>query len=591
MSDSVEIIKQRIAEKHSGDEKQLEVVFSPSPKLLVEAPAGYGKTKTMVSRIAFMLATNQIPYPKRLLALTFSVNAAYKIKKDVSQQIPGLLKNKGSATNLNEKIFVSNYHGFCRSVLKKHGYKIHDSLLEIDKLETMDESDLQKQAGVHLSVEAAEILFEYSKAIKEINKKEVKDNLNKYCEAVVREVLPSKFITFNAILALTIKLFIDHPNIKDFYNKYFSVVIIDEYQDTNLLSYWLIIQLISEKTKAVFLGDSLQRIYGFIGAVPNLLDTSEKKFGLTKISLNKNHRFSTNPEMLNLDANIRKNAENPVKPSILEVSHINLILYDNQDTEALGVLSKVSEITTTYPDAKIAVLVKQRGANVDKIIETFRTNNVRYFYGLFTDEDSAYVKFHRKCLSGFIELISANEQITKKLSLEHKTKIISSYGNQNDEVVVSLLSLLEIFWKKMLGEARSLTNHEKIALIKETFEHNGLKQYIEFVGANIVFSTVHAAKGLEWDFVILPDMEQDSFPNWWGLCQNCMCKKDCRLAVSKNNEKDFLEELSVFYVAITRARKQVHFSASSTQLDKYKNPRSKNLSCFLKLPGISIEES
>lgn len=114
----IEIIRNKIKEKHHKDEKQLEVIFSTDNRLLVEAPAGYGKTNTMVSKIAYMLATNQIPNPKKLLALTFSVNAAYKIKKDITNDIPELLENFDKKININDKIFVSNYHGFCRSILK-----------------------------------------------------------------------------------------------------------------------------------------------------------------------------------------------------------------------------------------------------------------------------------------------------------------------------------------------------------------------------------------------------------------------------------------------------------------------------------------
>ena len=50
-------------------------------------------------------------------------------------------------------------------------------------------------------------------------------------------------------------------------------------------------------------------------------------------------------------------------------------------------------------------------------------------------------------------------------------------------------------------------------------------------------------------------------------------------------ERAFLEELSVFYVAVTRARKQVYFSCSKRQRTKY-GDRSKNISCFMKLPGM-----
>ena len=129
MNSSLEIIKSEIEKRHQGDIKQLAVVFDTNNRLLVEAPAGYGKTNTMVSKIAYMLATNEIPYPKRLLALTFSVNAAYKIKKDVSLKVPELLKDSNLNIKISDKIFVSNYHGFCRRILKKYGYLLQQLCL------------------------------------------------------------------------------------------------------------------------------------------------------------------------------------------------------------------------------------------------------------------------------------------------------------------------------------------------------------------------------------------------------------------------------------------------------------------------------
>ena len=65
----IEIIKSRIENKHQGDEKQLEIIFSPNKRLLVEAPAGYGKTHTMVSRIAYLIY-RQATCSKK----TFSIN-------------------------------------------------------------------------------------------------------------------------------------------------------------------------------------------------------------------------------------------------------------------------------------------------------------------------------------------------------------------------------------------------------------------------------------------------------------------------------------------------------------------------------------
>jgi DNA helicase-2/ATP-dependent DNA helicase PcrA len=582
-------IQERIEDRHQRDTKQLKVVFSTSKRILVEAPAGYGKTNTMVSKIAYMLATKQIPYPKRLLALTFSVNAAYKIKKDVSLQIPDLLKDTGLNINVSEKVFVSNYHGFCRSILKKYGNKFHASLSKIDTLQSVDDSNARKlmDSAKGLSFDNAKLLSEFNASVKRTDVAYLKENLNQYNELVVDYLLPEEVIPYNAILTLTLKLFIDFPKILEFYQRYFTTVLVDEYQDTNTLSYWLIEHLITDKSNVILLGDSLQRIYGFIGAVPDLLSASEQEFGLSKIQLDKNYRFASNPQMLQLDSNIRRNAENSINPIIKKDALIELKITSDQSEESLKVAEKANKLVQDYPDSKVAILVKQRGSNIECIIESFNQQNIPYFFCLFTDEDSEYIKFHRKCLFEFIDLIKVKNQITKKLCKIHLEKINQLYNLRRSPLIEALMCLLEIFWGKLFSDYAYLENDEKIVLAKDTFEHNSLKQYIEFTNANIIISTVHAAKGLEWDYVILPDMEEGLFPNWYGLCELCKCSSDCKLVVTKENEKKFLEELSVFYVAVTRARKQVFFSASKTQLDKYNKPRFKKLSCFLKLPGIT----
>lgn len=583
----IDVIKSRIEEKHQGDKKQLEIIFSPHKRLLVEAPAGYGKTHTMVSRIAYLIAIGKLPVPKRLLALTFSVNAAYKIKKDVSKNIPELLKDLSKQVKIKEKIYVSNYHGFCRSILKKYGHIIHSSLSNLDTLQSVDDNkpDFIMRSFNNVLIDEATVLSDFSSAVKNINGKYLRENINKYNSIVISKILEKDAIPFNAIITLTIKLFQEHPNILEFYQNYYTSILVDEFQDTNLLSYWLLHFLITDKTNVLLLGDSLQRIYGFIGAVPNLLPHAQKKFNLKLISLDKNYRFASNENMLQLDKIIRQNAITPFGNPNRFNSKVEFNIYDDQIKEALEVVTKSQRILHGNPSAKVAILVKQRGLNIDYIIKTFSDNNTSFFYGLFTDEDSEYVKFNRKCLYEFIELLKANSKITKKIGKKHIDKIREIYIDDDSALIKALFELLEIFWIRLFVDYSFLSNEDKINLIKDSFEHNGIKQYMEFLDTQIIISTVHAAKGLEWDYVILPDMEKDLFPNWIGLCSKCKCSENCNIIINDNTEKAFLEELSVFYVAVTRAKKQVFFTASTTQLTKY-GTREKNYSCLMKLPGI-----
>lgn len=584
------IIEDRIRDSHFGDEKQLEIIFSKSNRLVIEAPAGYGKTKTMVSKIAYMLASNQIPYPKKLLALTFSVNAAYKIKKDVTQNIPNILEGIESNFNISDKILVSNYHGFARRVLKRYGYKFHSNLSEIDKFQSVDDSHSRRLITLFPSVSYhdAEILSKFNSAVKTFDYKYVKENIYIYNKIVIENLLPLNIIPYNAILSLTCKLLKDYPVICKFYQKLYSSILVDEYQDTNCLSYWILTYLFSDDSNIILMGDSLQRIYGFIGAVPKLLSLTAKKFTLETIQLEKNYRFQHNKEMLILDKNIRLNAENPVKPDIIETANIQFSLLDNQILEAEYIIEKSLKLIEENKDSKVSILVKQRGRNIDAIIEEFNKKSVPFFYGMFTDEDPNYVKFNRECLFEFIELLRVKDQVTKKMARTListiKTKIIDT-----DALTSSLFDLLEIFLSKVFSDFSFLSNEEKITLIKDTFENNGLKQYIEFIDANIIISTVHGSKGLEWDFVIIPDMESFLFPNYYGLCGKCGCVSSCNLVVTKKIETQFLEELSVFYVAVTRARKQVYFTASKNQINSGGSFVKRNVSCLLKLPGINIK--
>src|SRR5574344_448322 len=406
--EEISIIKSRIEAKHQGDNNQLEVIFSPDKRLLVEAPAGYGKTHTMVSRIAYLIAIGQIPVPKRLLALTFSVNAAYKIKKDVSKNIPELLDGFDKQINIKDKTYISNYHGFCRSVLKKYGHILHPALSKLDTLQSVDDSrsDNIMRTFKNISINDADVLSNYNSAVREIKGTYLRENINRYNSVVIAEILQKEAIPFNAIITLTIKLFQEYPSILSFYQNYYTTILVDEFQDTNLLSYWLLNYLISEKSNVLFLGDSLQRIYGFIGAVPNLLSRAQSYFKLKLISLDKNYRFASNENMLQLDKIIRQNAFTPFQnPSALS-SKVEFNIYEDQVKEALEVVIKSQEIQRQYPTSKVAILAKQRGPNIEHIIKTFDHNKISFFYGLFTDDDPEYLQFNRKCLyiAGIIAL-------------------------------------------------------------------------------------------------------------------------------------------------------------------------------------------
>ncbi|MBD1922208.1 ATP-dependent helicase [Funiculus sociatus GB2-A5] len=579
---------------HSDDEKQLEVIFSESKRLIVEAPAGYGKTKTMISKVAYLLATGQIAHPKKILTLTFSVNAAYKIKKELSEHLPHLIQPINSNQfRVNERLFVSNYHGFCRHILKKYGYLLHSNLSNIEILKSVDDSESQEiTALLDISYDKASIFTEYSDAVKSVDKQHVLKFFNRYTDGIIESFLDKDYISFNGILALTLRLFQDYSEVLHFYQGYFPMIIVDEFQDTNVLSWALLKKLVADRSQLVFIGDSLQRIYGFIGAIPNLMLEAEQLLSMDRIALEKNYRFMSNPQMLQLDKNIRLNAEKPDAPAIQIKAEVPFISVNNQLEESEKIAQKIISLISSEDRqlCKVAILVKQRGENVNKIIEVLMEKNISYFYALFGDDDSEYLSFHRECSSQFTEQLRKDIRISKGTLSKFYIKIAETFKHSSSPVIKSLLNLLEVFLSRALSDYSFLSAEDKLILIRDTFENRTLKQNMEYVNENVIISTIHGAKGLEWDYVLMPDMEQYSMPNWNGLCGACNHKSNCNLTVDSRNEKNFLEELSVFYVGVTRARKQIVFSASKTRFKADGTTQPANLSCMLKLPGIAVVE-
>lgn len=587
----------KIKELHSGDKEQLDIIFSNKDRIIVEAPAGFGKTQTMVSKIACLIITNTIPNPKKILALTFSVNAAYKIRKDIAEKLPLILENAlVSPTEIKNKVFTTNYHGFCRRVLKLYGYLLHPNLKNLDILNTIDDSNPEdlRNLNIVLNSDTATEISTFNDSIKKNDINYLKNNLNFYLKYIKELFLVKDFITYNSILLLTLDLFRRYPQVLDFYQNYFPVIIIDEFQDTNVLSWSIICKLIKDETKLIFMGDSLQRIYGFIGAIPDLIIKAEKKFQMYKIELKTNYRFKDKKSLLLIDKNIRENARNPHNPAINESVEINLYGWKNQNEESEFIVDLISNINKSDPISKIAILVKQRGKNIDRILNEFGSK-INYFYALYSDEDKEYLDFHKKVLNIFLDIIiSEDTRLNKSICNRFLKKCQEFYYEKKSNINTSLLKLLYIFIEKIFSDFNFLSIEEKIEFIKDTLESRSLKQYLMYTDTNTIVSTVHGAKGLEWDYVILPDMEQFLFPSYLGLCGVCDFKNNCKILwnyikTNSNFEKIFLDELSVFYVASTRAKKDIFYSYSLIQIKKENEVRTINSSCFLNLKGLTSQ--
>ena len=580
-----------IKQIHGNDKEQLDIIFSKEKRIIVEAAAGCGKTKTLVSKLAYLLSTHSIPNNKKALALTFGVNAAYKIKKEVFEKIPVLMNTTDK--DLEKKILVTNFHGLARRILKNYGYILHENLLCINEFNVVDDSKAETLTRLDVGILENEAMFmsNYSLWIKENNINAIKENFKKYINLIISKFLPNKHITHNAILMLALKILCSNGEILHFYQKFFPYIIIDEFQDTGFFSWILLQRLITVDTCLLFMGDPLQRIYGFIGAIPNLMEQAQEHYSMKRLKISTNYRFKNNPDMLLLDKNIRKNSTSDF---ITEDATVPIYLCNTQSEEALYVIKKIQSLLKENEN-KIAILAQSRTKNLNFILEALSENSISYFNGLFSEESFSYKKFHQDVLDTFISCynISKSKSINKSILTKVNNSIQSLYEGKTNDEINSLMKLLEVFFTHITTDKLFLSNDEKYMLIVDVLSNNALKQSMEYLNENIIITTVHSAKGLEWDYVIIPDMERNSFPNYMSLCSSCSRLSNhnsCNAGYISEDTKSpskYVEILSVFYVAVTRAKKQVFFSASLESINNPQYPDTK-YSCLLYLPGLKL---
>jgi len=475
---------------------------------------------------------------------------------------------------------------------------IDPNLKNIDKMKAVDDSKAESLTNLDIGIGYRDsVLFsDYNDAVKNRRVSYLKEHWDWYIEGVKRSFIANNHIPFNAILMLAIELFKEYPSVLRFYQKLFPDIIVDEFQDTNILSWALIKTLHRDDTRIMFMGDPLQRIYGFIGALPGLMDHAHDRFEMEKYHLDTNYRFKDNSYLLLIDRNIRENARDPRSPDIDESCDLKVLQGENQPEEAQIICDLVREILEDNGLGKVAILTKQRGPNINAIMDAFGKAGLQYFYALFSDDAPEYIKFHHDAMRHFIKILeSKSGSFNKNTGNRLYSSLKKAYDPKDKEIYRSLLRLLEVFLQVVFKEYSFLDIDDKIDFIRDTIDSRSLKQYLEYIDSNIIVSTVHGAKGLEWDFVVVPDMEQYLFPNWFGLCGECKFKfeSNCMLdwtRIKKNGsfERQFYEELSVFYVAATRARKDLYFTLSDM---RYKNngiEMPSLPSCLLSLEGFNI---
>lgn len=355
------------------NQKQLKAVKEINGPVAVIAGAGTGKTRTLTYRIANMI--NEGIYPHAILAMTFTNKAAREMK----ERVVSLVGEKAYETK------ISTFHSFCAAFLRDEIHNLNEEytrrFLIIDE---EDSKQIIRDTVKELNYDNNKFNSNRLKSIFSMYKNKQIDYLDndeiliyqKYNEYLRL----NNALDFDDLIMLTIKVLKTNPKLKDYYNKTYTHILIDEFQDTNIVQYNLIKLLVGENNNVFVVGDPDQSIYSFRGANYANLELFLMEFKPEVIILDENYR--SKESILEVANKLISNAtDRPEKNLESSLGEGFPVIYDVRETDR----------DEAYFVLKAIEIFKDNNYNLNDIAVLYRANSLsRVFEEAFLKEGLPY---------------------------------------------------------------------------------------------------------------------------------------------------------------------------------------------------------
>jgi DNA helicase-2/ATP-dependent DNA helicase PcrA len=617
---------------------QQEAVRNTDGAIMVLAGAGSGKTRTLVTRIQYLLEELGVS-PYRILAVTFSNKAAREMKERVAHT---------SNVDLGA-LQITTFHAFCAKLLRfeatylglSRNFTIYDdseslsvikaimakkdiSQKEVSPYEIAQYFDQLKNAGFYLGR-----LAQYEFEDDQIEKLKDHEFFNLFTD-YEEELAKSNAVDFGGLITGVVKLLECFPEVLTRYQQKFEYLLVDEYQDTNRVQFILIYLLSIMKKNICVVGDEDQSIYSWRGAdIRNILDFEQVFPQVKVIKLEQNYRSSKT--IINAaTAVISKNKMRKGKSMWTDNTNgdaIQVIECLDDRSEAEYVVEKISQLIKQAVDLQDIAIFYRNNSQSRQLEDALRKQKIAYrivagikFYDrkeikdlisylriVVNPKDSLAIariinvptrgigttslrKIEDLAVANGLSLWEQVEQIVtnwenyKDLRLSSKIKSeLNQFVNLIQECQLlnsKNVSPIEIY-NKLLQESgyyqfiksqknyESLTrldNLDELATALKQFEESdknpNIAGFLETItldaqveqeqnGGMVSLMTVHGSKGLEYPYVYLIGAEETLFPSYRSI---------------EAGELAIEEERRLFYVAMTRAMKELHIVYARSRL-------------------------
>ena len=584
------------------NDKQKEAVMHIDGPCLVLAGAGSGKTKVLTERIVNLINNGVSPY--NILAITFTNKAAREMRERVYNSIE-------EETN---KIFIGTFHSLGLKIVRENagviGYSNNVTILDRDDVNTLIKRFMKE---LNLDTEHYPVKSILNKISFAKNEGLSPEEFDKFAKAPLdmasckvykmyeSALKRSNSVDFDDLLILPLRIFKKDKSVLEKYQEHFKYILVDEYQDTNMVQYDMCKLLASKYRNLFVVGDMDQSIYSFRFAnYMNVINFEKDNKDAKVIVLDENYRSTNN--ILNAANDVIKNNKERKEKNLWsskgDGDKIKYIRCDNEQEEASTVVRLTKELLDKgEKPSEIAVLYRTNGQsrvfeeaflkeNIPfKIVGSYFFYNrkeikdlISYMHLIYNNNDDASLERvinvpRRGIGSKTIERLRSEASISDKSMFEvvssgkelgFKNLIIDLTNESKNTDLVGLVDVIldktgirkELEEKNDLESEIRLENLNEFKSIALAFQEKGIFSLEEFlenislvsdkneykeVDDGINLMTLHSAKGLEFNDVFLVGMEEGIFPH----------------NRSFESESELEEERRLCYVGITRAKEHL----------------------------------
>lgn len=584
------------------NDKQKEAVMHVDGPCLVLAGAGSGKTKVLTERIVNLINNGVSPY--NILAITFTNKAAREMRERVYNSIE----------EEANKIFIGTFHSLGLKIVRENagviGYSNNVTILDRDDVNTLIKRFMKE---LNLDTEHYPVKSILNKISFAKNEGLSPEEFDKFAKAPLdmaackvykmyeSALKRSNSVDFDDLLILPLRIFKKDKSVLEKYQEHFKYILVDEYQDTNMVQYDMCKLLASKYRNLFVVGDMDQSIYSFRFAnYMNVINFEKDNKDAKVIVLDENYRSTNN--ILNAANDVIKNNKERKEKNLWsskgDGDKIKYIRCDNELEEASTVVRLTKELLDKgEKPSEIAVLYRTNGQsrvfeeaflkeNIPfKIVGSYFFYNrkeikdlISYMHLIYNNNDDASLERvinvpRRGIGSKTIERLRSEASISDKSMFEvvnsgkelgFKNLIIDLTNESKNTDLVGLVDVIldktgirkELEEKNDLESEIRLENLNEFKSIALAFQEKGIFSLEEFlenislvsdkneykeVDDGINLMTLHSAKGLEFNDVFLVGMEEGIFPH----------------NRSFESESELEEERRLCYVGITRAKEHL----------------------------------